>query len=46
VPAPANTILPVTVIILVVGIVLNAVSGGRESASTALADLRSDGGAG
>ncbi len=46
VPAPANTILPVTVVILVVGIVLNAASGGRESASRALADLRSDGGGG
>jgi amino acid transporter len=46
VPAPANTILPVTVIILVLGIVLHTASGGRESASRALADLRSDGGGG
>ena len=45
VPAPANTILPVTVIVLVIGIVLNLASGGRESASQALADLRSEGGA-
>ena len=46
VPAPANAILPVAVIILVVGIVLNLASRGRESASTALPDLRSGGGAG
>jgi amino acid transporter len=45
VPAPANAILPAVLIVLVIGIVINLVSGGRESASTALPDLRSDGGA-
>jgi amino acid transporter len=46
VPDPANKVLPVTIIILLIGIVLNAASRGRESASAALADLRSGGGAG